>query len=277
MATIETLPTNYKDDILSSSNERRKYNMITNSDGTVSFEDVTDYTQNGSYFGAGDHNATNSKVNEVISALDSVKPTVDTSMSASSTNAVQNKVIKSYADNILTQAKTYTDQHGGGTMEWADIITFEVGDGATETTNLLKPGKQITLVDNIQTSMGSSFIANTPYLITVDYYTRITRLSVTKDTAEYNFAFRKTVGTRFGTGNLGVMGIYQSLWQTAVYNGNNEIYEPMSHLAFVQTNPHDIYIGYSASSVVDSLTNHSPDSLTGALKIYGSISLYRLK
>ena len=38
------LRTDYKDDVLNiNTNERRKYRMIPNADGTVSFEDVTDY------------------------------------------------------------------------------------------------------------------------------------------------------------------------------------------------------------------------------------------
>lgn len=58
------LKTNYKDDILDiSKNEKRKYNMITNSDGTVSFEDVTEYSQVGDSFGAGDVNLITQRVN----------------------------------------------------------------------------------------------------------------------------------------------------------------------------------------------------------------------
>ena len=51
----QTLPTNFKDDILSSSmGGKRRYNLIQNSDGAYSLEDVTDYTQTGSDFGAGE-------------------------------------------------------------------------------------------------------------------------------------------------------------------------------------------------------------------------------
>lgn len=64
------LKTTYKDDLLDTSvNEKRKYNMIQNADGTVSFEDVTTYSQIGDSFGAVDINATNKKVNEVNSNL----------------------------------------------------------------------------------------------------------------------------------------------------------------------------------------------------------------
>lgn len=52
------LRTDYKDDILDlTQNAQRKYRMISNSDGTVSFEDVTAYSQVGDSFGSADLNA----------------------------------------------------------------------------------------------------------------------------------------------------------------------------------------------------------------------------
>lgn len=67
----QTLPTNFKDDILSSSmGGKRKYRIIDNGDGTYSFEDVTEYTQTGSDFGAGQINATNKAVNESCDKAD---------------------------------------------------------------------------------------------------------------------------------------------------------------------------------------------------------------
>ena len=64
-----TLPTNYKDDILNTSVEgMRRYQMIYNSDNTVSFKDVTPYDQTGSDFGAGDINLTNQAVNQSADA-----------------------------------------------------------------------------------------------------------------------------------------------------------------------------------------------------------------
>ena len=64
------LKTNYKDDVLDTSkNEKRKFRMIQNDDGTVSFEDATEYTQQGDNFGAADINATNAKINEQSQSL----------------------------------------------------------------------------------------------------------------------------------------------------------------------------------------------------------------
>lgn len=75
----QTLPVNFKDDILASSmGGKRRYNLIQNDDGTYSLEDATDYTQTGSDFGAGQINATNKAVNEscdkasVIETMDDI-------------------------------------------------------------------------------------------------------------------------------------------------------------------------------------------------------------
>ena len=60
------LRTDYKDDILDTSvNGKRKYNLITNSDGTVSLEDVTEYSQVGDSFGGADINRTNEEINRI--------------------------------------------------------------------------------------------------------------------------------------------------------------------------------------------------------------------
>lgn len=74
------LPVNFKDDILKENmNGKRRFNMIQNSDGTVSFDDVTDYTQVGSTFGAAQINATNEAVNnaadanKIIDSLETIK------------------------------------------------------------------------------------------------------------------------------------------------------------------------------------------------------------
>lgn len=65
------LPTNYKDDVLGDAmGGKRRYRMIENSDGTVSFEDVTEYTQLGSNFGARQINETNEEVNQSVKKSD---------------------------------------------------------------------------------------------------------------------------------------------------------------------------------------------------------------
>ena len=65
--SIPNLPPNFKDDILAATNQKRKYNLIQNDDGTVSFEDATEYQQTGSDFGAGQINSTNDAINKAYS------------------------------------------------------------------------------------------------------------------------------------------------------------------------------------------------------------------
>lgn len=65
-----SLKTDYKDAMFQGN---RKYQMIQNDDGTVSFEDVTEYTQEGDSFGAKDINDTNIELNKNILALGGLK------------------------------------------------------------------------------------------------------------------------------------------------------------------------------------------------------------
>ena len=64
------LSTDFKDDILNESvNEKRKYQMTYNDDGTVSFTDVTSYSQTGSEYGAAEVNEERQAINELSSDL----------------------------------------------------------------------------------------------------------------------------------------------------------------------------------------------------------------
>lgn len=68
------LKTNYVDDVLDTTkNQLRKYRQIQNDDGTVSFVDVTEYTQVGTSFGAKDINDTNAAINDVNGKLPQLK------------------------------------------------------------------------------------------------------------------------------------------------------------------------------------------------------------
>lgn len=62
---MATLSTNYTDALWSGN---RKYLMEQNQDGTVSFSDETEYSVEGSFFGASDINATNRQVNGISGA-----------------------------------------------------------------------------------------------------------------------------------------------------------------------------------------------------------------
>lgn len=65
MATYTPLSTDFKDDILADQNSKRKYTQVNNSDGTVSFQDSTAYSQVGSQYGAKEVNEERKAINDI--------------------------------------------------------------------------------------------------------------------------------------------------------------------------------------------------------------------
>lgn len=63
--TREDLKTNFSDDILLNGDARRKYNIINNEDGTVSFEDVTEYEVEGDKFDSKTLNEITTRINDI--------------------------------------------------------------------------------------------------------------------------------------------------------------------------------------------------------------------
>lgn len=80
-----SLKTDYKNFIPAT--QLKQYQLINNSDGTVSLRDVTTYTQEGDRFGAGDINATNTVVNQ-LTPLTFQNVTVETSQWAADSTSV---------------------------------------------------------------------------------------------------------------------------------------------------------------------------------------------
>lgn len=122
---MAVLRTDFQDDILNSSmDEKRRYKLIQNSDGTVSLEDVSVYDQVGSEFGAAQINATNEEVNEKIGAADLVDPMVATeegfaadALKVKEALDEQNKKMLSGYENptviaLVSDGAAYTDESG---------------------------------------------------------------------------------------------------------------------------------------------------------------------
>ena len=140
----QILPTDFKDDVLSEGAlNRRKYVMISNGDGTVSFDDVTDYFQRGSTFGAAQVNQTNEAVNNSVGYDDIVDNLLSTSDSLP-LSAKQGKVLnESKQDKITGAASTITDSdltasralvsNSSGKVAVSAVTDTELGylDGAT--------------------------------------------------------------------------------------------------------------------------------------------------
>lgn len=71
-----TLKTDYKDYQFQEGETLRKYQEISNNDGTISFRDVTSYQQEGDRFSASDINSTNAKVNELEQTVGGIETNV---------------------------------------------------------------------------------------------------------------------------------------------------------------------------------------------------------
>lgn len=105
----QTLPTNFQDDVLNEVNPKRKYKMIMNDDATVSFEDVTEYDQMGSNFGAAQVNETNTAVNESADKSDIIDSTEDVLANTASGKIASANAVKGLKDYTPMQpSKNYT-------------------------------------------------------------------------------------------------------------------------------------------------------------------------
>ena len=104
------LKTDYKDDGFAGN---RKYRMITNADGTMSFEDVTPYDPVGDSFGAKDINT----INKTINRLDHVTEITLTAAGWTGSSAP------------YTQTVTVP----GATQDSEAMVVSALADGSTET------------------------------------------------------------------------------------------------------------------------------------------------
>ena len=96
-----TLKTDYKDYQFQEGQTLRKYQEISNNDGTISLRDVTSYQQEGDRFSASDINSTNAKVNELDQDVSGLQ--TDVSTLKSNTSSLQTNV-----SNIATRLNGLT-------------------------------------------------------------------------------------------------------------------------------------------------------------------------
>ena len=136
----QTLPTNYKDDVLATSmGKKRRYNLIQNDDGTISLEDVTEYTQVGNNYGAAQLNATNQAVNEsvdqakVIDSLDDISANTQPGMVAGALAVAElngkiadkmyrTKVLLKYYDSRWMYATINVGKQFAGTVPIVSLV-----------------------------------------------------------------------------------------------------------------------------------------------------------
>lgn len=134
-----TLKTDFKDDILSPNmGGKRKYRMIQNDDGTVSFEDVTEYTQTGSNFGSKQVNETNLAVNNSVDKADVIENIEDIAA-----NVTQGKVagalavreLNSKSYEIIESKNGYVKKYVDGRFEAYIRITIKNDFNFTQIVN----------------------------------------------------------------------------------------------------------------------------------------------
>lgn len=111
------LKTDYKDDVLDG---LRKYRMVNNSDGTVSFVDVTMYDQEGDDYGANDINSTNEAVNNIGAN----QATIENTTTASKAYAVGDFLVY---DGVLYKV-TQAISSGGTISIGTNVVADKVGD-----------------------------------------------------------------------------------------------------------------------------------------------------
>lgn len=160
-----TLPINFKDDILNSSmGGKRRYNLIQNSDGTVSLEDVTSYTQVGSDFGAAQMNQTNKAVNESCDKANVIETMDD--------------IVANHASGMIAGAKAVAELNGKSEDTHTFSMTDEIDTGETWvdgkriyrrtfiTTDVVHPNNTLTI------PMSLTYIADTLWIDTQNSYIR---------------------------------------------------------------------------------------------------------
>ena len=115
MATYNPLSTNFKDDILADSNDKRKYTQINNSDGTISLQDSTAYKQVGSQYGAKEVNEEREAINNIYAnklvTLDEIDLVTEPGF------FVDAQVVKELNSKIITTDRGTCIKHANGVME----------------------------------------------------------------------------------------------------------------------------------------------------------------
>lgn len=115
MAIYKPLSTDFKDDILASQNSKRKYTQVNNSDGTVSFQDSTAYSQVGSSYGAKEIIEEREAINNIYAnklvTLDEIDLVTEPGF------FVDAQVVKELNSKIITTDSGTCIKHANGVME----------------------------------------------------------------------------------------------------------------------------------------------------------------
>ena len=144
---MNTLTTDYLDAVFAGN---RKYQQTTNGDGTVSFTDMTEYTQEGDRFGAEDINGTNTTVNAMLkrttatlatgSWLGSAAPYTNT-VSVSGMTSTDTPIIALNLESNTAASTVRTTQKC-----WSFVTKITSGNGSITAYAYQKPSVNIPIV-----------------------------------------------------------------------------------------------------------------------------------
>lgn len=143
MATYKPLSTDFKDDILASQNSKRKYTQVNNSDGTVSFQDSTAYSQVGSSYGA----------KEVIEEREAIN------------NIYANKLVTLDEIDLVTEPGFFVDAQVVKELN-SKIITTDSGTCIKHANGFMEQFIKAKVLTKTFSAWGSCYYASTP---AVDY------------------------------------------------------------------------------------------------------------
>lgn len=126
------LATNFKDDVLADSEQRRRYRIIEYDDGTISLEDVTEYSQTGSKFGALEVNQERQAINDLdvnkINYTDVVNALTSTAtnkpLSAAQGKSLSDRVgsLSSLTTSVKTSIVNAINSLMSGKVNFTDIV-----------------------------------------------------------------------------------------------------------------------------------------------------------
>lgn len=176
---ISKLSTNYIDDIINTSvNEHKKYKLssVSGEANTFTFEDTTVYIQKGNDFKAEDANATNSKVNEVIDAVN--KNSDDIAGMISGTVTVGKATEAEVADNATVATSATNAEHSDSATTATSAGNAKTSDTSALAEKLKTPrtingvpfdgSKDIVIKDNTKVSKDEDFILCNQQTLTFD-------------------------------------------------------------------------------------------------------------
>ncbi|MDO4333821.1 MAG: hypothetical protein Q4C58_14215 [Eubacteriales bacterium] len=187
----QTLPTDFKDDILSASmNGKRRYIFTQNSDGTWSLEDVTTYNQVGDVLGAARLNALCKAVNESVDQAKAIE-SVETLAALTEAGYVVGGQAGAAMLSVLHALNDSGAVKGLEVKENGVYITYTLPGGADTVTKKL--GKPETLVasgsgDNTYDLSGIPGYAN---LEAEDFLLTVTGISATASAYSHDYAINK--------------------------------------------------------------------------------------